>query len=210
MQNINLLEPRVSRDHPNRALRRALLCIALLATLAFAAGVLESRVLEQTRSELAHVVAENERLSREQSSLAAPSAALLEELARDEGSVAAIENVAQLLASGNLGHTHGFTEDLRAFGRAIAPGIWYTNMRIDNASDSMTLEGRTIDASRVPVLIHALQAEPHFTGARFSSIDLRPDDADSATGTHALAFRIATPVDAANPAVATTKAGGAQ
>jgi Tfp pilus assembly protein PilN len=196
MQNINLLETHARPRATGHALRRIALGGALFATATFAVYVIETRALETARGELARARSESERLDREQSSLAAPNAAMLADIAREEHEVGSLEGVAQLLSSGRLGRTRGFTEDLRAFGRAIAPGIWYTSMRLDNASDSMTLEGRAVDATRLPALLHALQAEPHFAGTKFASIELRSGDSDAAAGAHPLTFRIATPVAA--------------
>jgi len=206
-QNINLIERRPPRAADSEPVRRAALWLALLVTVIFAATVLQSRVLSSTRAELARVQAETERLQREQSGLAAPNAALIADLGRDEKDVAALESVAHLLQSGRLGRTRGFTEDLRAFGRATVSGVWFTAMRLDSVTDSMTLEGRAVDSSKVPGLLHALQAEPHFAGTRFASIELRPADTEPGAPPTALNFKIATPVaDENNPPPADPRA----
>jgi len=205
MQHINLLEPAQRPQPPSRGQRAAVLGLALFATLVFAVWVVERRAGEAARTELARVRAESDRLTREQASLAAPNAAALAALAAEEREIVSLEGVARLLTSGSLGRTRGFTGDLRAFGRATAPGIWFTTMRLDNAGDAMTLEGRALDSARVPALLRALEAEPHFAGTKFASVELQPAGEAVAGAPQALGFRIATPVASA-PAAST---GGA-
>jgi len=194
-QNINLLEQTSSAPSAARVgLRRAVIAAVLIGVVTATVAALQLRSLENARAELARVRAESQRLEREQVHAATPDAALLEQISHDERDVEALELIAHQLTNGSFGRTQGFADELRAFGRATAPGIWLTGLKLDNPTNSMTLDGKAIDASRVPALIHALESEPHFSGTRFASIELHISETEASGAPRTVAFRIATPV----------------
>jgi hypothetical protein len=194
-QNINLLEPSQTAPSPARvALRRAAIAAILIGAVTATIAALQWRSLENARSELTQVRAEAQRLQREQVDAATPNPALVAQIAQDERDVAALELIAHQLTNGSFGRTQGFADELRAFGRATASGIWLTGLKLDNPTNSMTLDGKAIDASRVPALIHALESEPHFSGTRFASIELHTSETQGNGAPRTVAFRIATPV----------------
>lgn len=194
-QNVNLLERTRTAPSPARAgLRRAAIAVVLVGAITGTVAALQWRSQENARNELTWVRAESERLQREQSHAATPDSAFSAQIAQDERDVAALEMIAHQLTNGSFGRTQGFADELRAFGRATAPGIWLTGLKLDNPTNSMTLDGKAIDASRVPALIHALESEPHFSGTRFASIELRTSETEANGAPRTIAFRIATPV----------------
>jgi len=194
-QNVNLLEPSQAAPSPARvALRRATIAAILIGAVTATIAGLQWRSLENARAELTQVQAESQRLQREQVDAATPDPALVAQIAQDERDVAALELIAHQLTNGSFGRTQGFADELRAFGRATASGIWLTGLKLDNPTNSMTLDGKAVDASRVPALIHALESEPHFSGTRFASIELHTSETTVDGGPRTVAFRIATPV----------------
>jgi len=194
-QNINLLEPSQTAPSPARvALRRGAIGAILIGTITATIAALQWRSLENARTELTQVRAEAQRLQREQVDAATPDPTLVAQIAQDERDVAALELIAHQLTNGSFGRTQGFADELRAFGRATASGIWLTGLKLDNPTNSMTLDGKAIDASRVPALIHALESEPHFSGTRFASIELHTSETQANGAPRTVAFRIATPV----------------
>ena len=122
--------------------------------------------------------------------------------ARAEADVAAMEALAARLASGAFARTEPFTEPLRAFARARAEGVWLTGIRLNNASGQLVLEGKALDAARVPQLLAALQREPRFAGTEFARIEMQP----AAEPAGAVQFRIASAETNAGDAAA--NAGG--
>jgi len=192
-QYINLLERKSPEQTSDGTARLALIGLVLVGVALGAMGWTQWRTLNEARAELARTLAESERLRVAQNSIAGSSSTFLAQLDQQEREVAALESVAVQLTSGKLGRTRGFTEELRAFGRATAPGIWYTGINLDNTTDAMALEGRAIDATRLPALVHALASEAHFAGTRFDSVELKAGEADGAGKPRDLAFRIVTP-----------------
>jgi type IV pilus assembly PilN-like protein len=194
-QNINLFEHSPAPQSAARVgWRRAAIAAVLIAAATGTIAALQWRALDNAHTELARLRAEAQRLQREQIEAATPDPALVARIAQEERDVDALEVIARQLTNGSVGRTQGFADELRAFGRATAPGIWFTGMRLDHTTDSMTLDGKAVDASRLPALLHALEAEPHFAGTRFASIELHSSETDASGFPRSLAFRIATPV----------------
>ena len=194
-QNVNLIEPSQSGPSIARvALHRAAIAAVAVGAITAAIAALQWRSLEDARAELARVRAEAQRLQREQIDAATPDPALIAQIAQEERDIEALELIAHQLTNGGFGRTEGFADELRAFGRATASGIWLTGLKLDNPTNSMTLDGKAIDASRVPALIHALESEPHFSGTRFASIELHASETEANGAPRTVAFRIATPV----------------
>jgi len=194
-QNVNLLEPTSTGPSPGRVgLRRAAIAAVLVSVATVTVAALQVRGLGNARAELARVQAETQRLQREQIDAATPDPALIAQITQDQRDVEALELIAHQLTNGSFGRTQGFADELRAFGRATASGIWLTGLKLDNPTNSMTLDGKAIDASRVPALIHALESEPHFSGTRFASIELHASETQANGAPRTVDFRIATPV----------------
>jgi Tfp pilus assembly protein PilN len=132
-----------------------------------------------------------------------PDVALGERMADEEREVQALEAVARTLATGGLAHTTGFVAPLQAFGHTATEGVWLTGLSLDNRHGSLVVEGRALDASRVPAYLQTLRAEPYFAGTTFSAIELTAGTSTSALAAdRALKFRISTPlaeVEAASP-----------
>jgi len=200
-QNINL--------HSSGRRRRAPVsqagAMALAAAVIVAAGTLYA--LEGSRQAQLRVGnLETERaIARLEKQLgAAPNATrqALEDLTKAEAEVVALEAVAAQLSSGLLGRTTGFTGPLRALASGKTDGVWLTGIHFDNAGAQVALEGKAIDAARVPALIERLRRLPPFAGTAIATIELKPAEEAGQLGPLSLVrFRIATPkVEAATPA----------
>jgi hypothetical protein len=201
MQSVNLLENTTARKPRGDGPRQAILAMLLAVTVLVTMGVLERATLRNLRVELARAQAQSERLRSEQAAMVGPNAQWLARIDAQERDVLAVESVARQLRSGNLGSTQGFAEQLRAFGRTTTPGIWLTGLTLDSTTESITIDGKAIDASRVPVLLHALQSDPLFGGTRLASIEIDGGEGDGKD--HAIGFHIATPsVGNVNPPLA--------
>jgi len=201
-QSINLLEPARNAAPDGTLYRHALIGVLLLAAALGTFWALEQAALSNARAELARDQAESDRLLHEQAALAAPNAQWLARIDAEEHEVQGLEIIAQQLHSGALGSTRSFAGPLRAFGRATAPGVWLTALTLDNTNNAMMLEGKATDASRVPGLLQALEAEPAFEGTRFETIELSPAATDASAKGSAVVFHIVTPGSSATPATA--------
>jgi len=201
--NINLYRPRPksAADHFSRT------GLALIVLCAIGAGVLLHRIetmrQEQTRVALARALADAERLQRQIGGLpgAGPDAALDARAAE----VDALERSAAGLASGLLGRSDGFSAHLRALGRTTRDGVWLTAVRLDNAAGSLVLEGRALDAARVPAYIAGLRSDAVLAPTDFEALELNAlAQSASAEGValapHTVEFRLQGTLRPARPA----------
>ncbi len=205
-QNINL--------HPGSRRRRAwgtrsgALVIALVA--AGSVGALFQ--LERTRQAQLRVASEDAertlvRLEKQVGNAPSGAQHALEELTRAEAEVVSLEQVATQLNSGVLGRTTGFTAPLRALATGRTDGVWLTGIWFDNAGSQLALEGKALDAARVPALIERLRRMPQFAGTAIATIDLKPaEEAGKQAPASLVRFRIATPKVEAD----TSATGGAK
>ena len=158
------------------------------------AYLIQNRELRNLRHELDRVQAQTEHLNRSIAEVPSPDLAMNDQLAKEESEVQSLESVAHTLSTGGLAHTTGFVSTLRAFGHTSTEGVWLTGIVLDNRRGSMVVEGRALDASRVPALLMSLKAEPYFAGTAFSAIEMTAGAADSPTpADRALRFRVSTP-----------------
>jgi len=194
MQNINLLERKAPTGLASPQTRRAVLGTALFVTFCLAAYLIQSQELRSVSHALARVQAQTEHLNRAIVEVPSPELALSDRLSTEESEVQGLEAVARTLSTGGLAHTTGFVTTLQAFGHTTTDGVWITGINLDNRRGSMVVEGRALDASRVPALLQALKADPYFAGTAFSAIELSAGaPASAAAFERALKFRVSTP-----------------
>jgi Tfp pilus assembly protein PilN len=195
--NINLLERKAPAGLASPWGRRMMLVGGSVAALGALAFLAQGRDLHKIRQELSRVQAQTERLQRTMVEVPSPEVALADRLASEEREVQALEAVARTLSTGGLAHAAGFVGPLQAFGRATTQGVWLTGLILDNRHGSMVVEGRALDASRVPTLLQTLKAEPYFAGTTFAAIEMTAGTAGTELAAdRALKFRISTPAEA--------------
>ena len=193
-QNINLHASGRKRRAP--VSRVGMVAFVLLA-IATVGGLY---TLEMSRqAQLRTIAQDTERAASrlEKQLTAAPTAAhhAQEELNQAELEVASLEAVATRLSSGALGRTSGFTGQMRALARGTTDGLWLTGIRFDNIGAQIVLEGKSLDAARVPLLIERLRRAPQFAGTTFAAIELKPAQETGVSAPASLVyFRLATPV----------------
>jgi len=202
-QNINLLESAAPRGPASPHVRRAALILGLLAAAGVMTYLAQSHHLRSLHQDLSRVQAQSEHLQRAIVEVPSPDVALSDRLASREREVQALEAVARTLATGGLAHTTGFVATLREFGRTTTEGVWLTGLNLDNRRGSLVLEGRALDASRVPAFLQTLRTDPYFAGITFSGIEMSAGPGTSAQASdRALKFRIVTPTTDGQGAVA--------
>lgn len=211
-QNINLY----SRSRQKRAELFSARGVALIAvSLVLGFGVLALAEMQHTstlRARIAAAKAESERLARLLKQLPTETNQS-DQLAAEERDVKALEAVAARLTAGVLGRSGSFTESLKGLGRALHEGVWLTGIKLHQASGRLALEGRALDAARVPRLIEALGQQPEFAGTAFAALDIKREERATPSGEAVVSFRItslespalslaSTPTDKARDAMA--------
>lgn len=107
------------------------------------------------------------------------SAAVDAELVEAERQLAALRDVSNVLARGELGNTQGFAEYFRAFARQHADGLWLTGLSISGAGLDIAVRGRALDPQRVPGYLNRLTLEPVMRGKAFGSLQISQGAAGS-------------------------------
>jgi hypothetical protein len=203
-QNINLYATRRRRRTPVSGAGAAALTVVALAAAGALYG-LEARRQMQLREAAQEAERAASRLEKQLTAAPAAARRAQQDLNTIEGEVIALEAVAMRLRSGALGRTTGFTAPLRALARGSTDGVWLTGIHFDNAGAQIALEGKTLDAARVPALIERLRRTPEFAGTTFATIELKPSEETGIRAPASLVrFRLAT------PAVEADKATGAK
>ncbi len=98
---------------------------------------------------------------------------LEEELKRLEAQAAAQETLLNLLKSGAMGNTEGFSEYMRAFARQSVNGLWLTAFDITGDGTQMSLSGAVLNPQLVPVYIQRLSKEKIMRGKTFDNLQMQ-------------------------------------
>ncbi len=171
-QNINLYEaPRRKAGSPVTPRGVAAASALLVAGLACVHWI-DLQRSATLNDKLVRMRADRERLERQLTQLPTQESHNAR-LQQDEQDVTALEQIAARLSAGALGSSGSFTEHLRALSRATTEGVWLTGIRIDNAGNRLSLEGRALDSARVPQLFTALRSEKLFEGMQFGALELK-------------------------------------
>lgn len=134
---------------------------------------------------------------------------ITEEANQLEGDVKGRQEVMNLLHSGELGDTRGFSDQLKAFARQSFEGIWLTGLSIATAGRDVSVEGRALQAAYVPSYLKRLNGETAMQGHPFSELLIQepvPDPgAKSPVRPNYVEFKLTT-----KPDVASARKAGAQ
>lgn len=151
--------------------------MVLLLALAFSAWLYVSVTALKPQAE-----ASSRAVSSAQSRLAAlmqerdpviQAKALDSEISHLENTLKDKREVVDMLKSGAIGDTQGYSDYLRAIARQIVDGLWITAFDIAAAGRHFTLEGSTLRADLVPQYIKRLSGEPAMQGRRFAMLSLQ-------------------------------------
>jgi Flp pilus assembly protein TadB len=103
---------------------------------------------------------------------------LEDELKQLEGQAAAQETMLNLLKSGALGNTEGYSEYMRAFARQSIKGLWLTAFDITGDGAKMSLSGAVLSPQLVPAYIQRLGKEKVMQGKTFSTLQMQQPKKD--------------------------------
>lgn len=106
---------------------------------------------------------------------------LAAELKRTNSEVQALQQVFDILQTGEIGNTDGYSDYLTAFARQITGGLWLTGFAIHGAGNEIALQGRTLRPDLVPAYISRLTREPVMHGKSFSTLVMQQPPAETAS-----------------------------
>ncbi len=179
--NINLYSRgRKSRAEMFSARGVALITLALLLGFGLL-GLSEVRHTAALHNQIASDKAESERLGRALKQLPTESNHS-DQLTAEERDIKTLEAVAARLTAGVLGRAGSFTETLKGLGRATHQGVWLTGIKLHQASGRLALEGKALDAARVPALIAALGEQAEFAGTAFAALEITREEGSGSSG----------------------------
>lgn len=133
------------------------------------------------------------------------------EVARMEKLIQGRYRVQQVLKSGILSNTEGFSQYFAAFARQRVNGLWLTTFDITGPAERMTLQGRSTQARFVPRYIQKLSNEKILHGTEFKVFNVtRPEKKKGRRASKHLEFTISTDADAMEPDESTDNGIGSQ
>ncbi len=203
VQQIDLQRAEKPAGSGSRSRAPAVAALVAVVAALLAHFWLETQSLDLHQATAARLHSDVQRAEKMLVSLGAQAPAQASGQAGAEADVAALETLAARLASSPFARAEPFTGPLRAFARARADGVWLTGIRLNNASGQLVLEGKALEAARVPQLLAALQREPRFAGTEFARIEMQP----AAEPAGAVQFRIASAESAVAESGASTGGG---
>lgn len=116
---------------------------------------------------------------------------LQDELQQLEKKVAETHNLVEVLRSGAVGNTTGYSEYMRAFARQVVPGLWLTGFTVTGDAAQISLNGGVLDPKLVPVYIQKLGREDIMQGKSFATLQIRqPDVKDKVAAARYLEFTL--------------------
>ena len=183
---INLYNPAFEEQRALLSFKGAVtgwLVIAVLVAAVAGYQAISSHSMEKQERELAQAVAAaqadaqrlgGEMASRKRDPRIAEQAALLEEEVKSR------QEVLEVLRSGGLGDTRGFSDHLKAFARQSFEGVWLTGLSIATAGRDVSVEGRALQAAYVPSYLKRLNGEAAMQGHPFSELVIQEPAPDPA------------------------------
>jgi len=174
-QQINLFDRRFlrqKREFSARLLGRTLTAVVLLLAVVTVAQSIDTTL---TRRSIATVDGERETIRGELTRLQArvrpqASPALQDEARRLESAIAAHEQLAARLDSGEFGPTAGVSQYFTALARRTVEGVWLTRIRVDAPSGALMLSGRALKPDLLPVYLDRIAREDALRGRSFAQI----------------------------------------
>jgi Flp pilus assembly protein TadB len=183
-QQINLFNPiflKQKKYFSVTTMLQALGLIVLGSVLFFAYALYQVAQLSRQADEMGkRYVAEQTRLVNftKEFSPQQSGKQLEDELKQLEAQAAAQETILNLLKSGALGNTEGYSEYMRAFARQTINGLWLTAFDIVGDGAQMSLSGAVVNPQLVPAYIQRLGREKVMHGKTFSTLQMQQPKKD--------------------------------
>ncbi|HSM97391.1 MAG TPA: PilN domain-containing protein [Gallionella sp.] len=129
--------------------------------------------------------AEQMRLARfvSEFSLQQSAQLLQDEAQRLEKQAAEQNEIIEVLKSGAVGNTVGFSEYMRAFSRQVVQGLWLTGFRVTGDAEQISLSGGVVSPELLPAYIQRLGRESIMKGKTFTTLMMQQNKPDAVAGT---------------------------
>lgn len=109
------------------------------------------------------------------------SVQLLQDEAQRLEKLAAEQNeIIEILKSGAVGNTAGFSEYMRAFSRQVVQGLWLTGFKVTGDAEQISLSGGVVSPELLPAYIQRLGRESIMKGKTFSTLMMQQSKPDAA------------------------------
>jgi hypothetical protein len=177
-QQINLYNPLFLKQEKHFSaytMAQALGAIGLGLAALYVYALMETRTAERSAQQVReHANAQREQFVKLTASLSpqARSKALEADVARLEAEVKSRQSTLELLNTGELGNTSGFSDFLAAFGRQALPGVWLTGISIGESGNELVVSGRALRPELLPAYLRALNNEPMMRGRLVTQMKL--------------------------------------
>jgi len=86
------------------------------------------------------------------------------------------QSLLHYLTQHDLGNQLGFSETLSNLSQQRIHNVWLTSFSFIGAGDTITLDGKSVDSSQIPLYIDKLARSEHFKGKQFSVFELQQAD----------------------------------
>ena len=110
------------------------------------------------------------------------SQALQDEVKRLEKRAADQAELIEIIKSGAVGNTTGYSEYMRAFARQVAQGLWLTGFKVTGDAAQISLDGAAVDPGMLPAYIQRLGKESIMRGKTFATLQIRQPKIDVSQG----------------------------
>jgi len=190
-QQINLFNPAFVKQRKHFSLPAMLqgLGLIVVGSLFFYGYALYQveQLGKQSEESAKRYQAEQARLARHTKEFSPQQAnqALQEEVRQLEKRVADQAELIEIIKSGAVGNTTGYSEYMRAFSRQIAQGLWLTGFKVTGDAAQISLSGAALAPDLLPAYIQRLGKESIMRGKTFSTLQMRQPKAGASLGVDA-------------------------
>lgn len=183
-QQINLFNPVFMKQRKYFSLLTMLQALGMIVvgSLFFYgyAGYQVGQLEKQAADSAKRYDAEQARLARFSAEFSPQQAGkqLQDEVQQLEKRVGEQSDLIEMLKSGAVGNTSGFSEYMRAFARQVVPGVWLTGFTLVGDAAQISLNGRVTSPELLPVYIQRLSKERIMQGKAFATLQMQQPKAE--------------------------------
>lgn len=195
-QQINLFNPAFKKQSEIFSLLtmlQALGAVVLAALLFYGYADYQFRQLTQLRDEgIRRFSSEQGRLTQLGAEFSPQQSgqALQDDVLQLEKRLAEQTGLIEILKSGAVGNTVGYSEYMRAFARQVVQGLWLTSFKMGGGAAQISLSGAVLNPELLPAYIQRLSQEKVMQGKTFASLQMQqPKPKDGAAAGSAAAPR---------------------
>lgn len=96
-----------------------------------------------------------------------------------EKELATQTRMVDILKSGSVGNTTGYSQYMQAFSRQVVHGLWLTGFKLTGDAAQISLSGGVLEPELLPIYIQRLGGEKAMRGKSFSTLQMQQPKAES-------------------------------